>query len=109
MGRDFAFWHASILVSTDTDLLNQVLLPGKVPKQTKFIRSRWRPVVTLEMALGERVELEGVKHQLVSSYARSYEVGLEVGKLSIEEERLMESLHARKYRTVEWNLQGVCT
>ena len=109
LGRNFTFWHASILVSTNTDLLNQVLLPGKVPKQTKFIHSRWRPVVTLEKALGERVELEGVKHQLIRSCARSYGVGLEVGKLSIEEEQLMESLHARKYRTSEWNLQGVCS
>ena len=109
MGRNFAFWHASILVSTDTDLLNRVLLPSTVPKQTKFIRSRWRPVVTLENALGERVELEDVKHQLVSSCARSHGVGLDVGKLSIEEERLMESLHARKYCTSEWNLQGSCS
>jgi lipoate-protein ligase A len=109
MGRNFAFWHASILVSTDTDLLNRVLLPGMMPKQTKFIRSRWRPVVTLEKALGERVELEEVKHELVRSCARSYGVGLEVGKLSIEEEQLMESLHVRKYRTGEWNLQGFCS
>jgi lipoate-protein ligase A len=107
LGRNFAFWHASILVSTDTDLLNQVLLPSKVSKQTPFIRSRWRPVVTLEKALGKRVELEDVKHQLVRLCARSYGVGLQVGELSIEEERLMESLHARKYRTSEWNLQGV--
>ncbi len=109
LGRNFAFWHASILVSTDTDLLNQVLLPGKVPIQTKFIRSRWRPVVTLEKALGKRVELQEVKHQLVRSCARSYGTGLEVGKLSIEEELLMESLHTRKYRTSKWNLQGVCS
>lgn len=108
MGRNFAFWHASILVSTDTDLLNRVLRPGMVPKQTKFIRSRWRPVVTLEKALGERVELRDVKHQLVRLCARSHEVRLEIGKLSREEERLMETLHARKYLTSEWNLQGFC-
>jgi len=105
MGRDYAFWHASILVSTDTDLLDRILLPARIPKQTKFIRSRWRPVVTLEQVLGERVELEDVKHELVRSFARSYEVGLEVGKLSKEEDRLVESLHARKYLTHEWNLQ----
>jgi lipoate-protein ligase A len=109
MGRRFAFWHASILISTDTDMLNRVLLPGRILKRTKFIRSRWRPVVTLEMALGKQMELEDVKHQLVRSCARSHGVELEVGKLTIEEERMMESLHARKYRTNEWNLKGVCS
>ena len=108
MGRNYAFWHASILVSTDTDLLDHLLLPAKTLKQTKFIRSRWRPVVTLEQALGERVELQDVKHELVRAFARSYGVELEFGRLSMEENRLMESLHAKKYLTSEWNLQGVC-
>ncbi len=107
-GNNFAFWHASILVSTDTDLLYQVLLPGKVSKQTKFTPSKWRPVVSLEKALGKRVKLEDVKCQLLRSCARFYGVEVEGGKLSMDEERLMESLHARKYRTNKWNLHGVC-
>jgi lipoate---protein ligase len=107
LGRDFAFWHASILVSTDIALLNRVLRPGKVANSSKFIRSRCRPVVSLENALGKRTELEDVKRRLVRVCTRSYEARVEVGELSKEEKNVMETLHAGKYRTASWNLQGI--
>ena len=106
MGRDFALWHASILISTDTGLLRQVLLPSQSTKSSKFIRSRWQEVTTLDCALGKQVALEHVKHQLVRSCERSFGVSLEVGELSAEEEQLMEELFASKYSSREWNLYG---
>jgi lipoate-protein ligase A len=107
MGRDFVFWHASILISTDTGLLKQVLLPSQSGKSTKFIRSRWQEVTTLESALGKRAELEEVKHQLVRSCERSFGVTLEAGELSAEEERTVRALYASKYSSREWNLHGL--
>jgi lipoate-protein ligase A len=109
LGRDFALWHASILVSTDTHLLNQVLLPSRPARATKFIRSRWQPVITLNSALGKHVELEDVKRELVRSFEKTYGVGLDVGGLSAGEEQLVESLYVRKYCSREWTLHGICS
>ena len=106
LGRDYAFWHASILISTDTQMLERVLLPSRTPKSTRFIRSRWQPVITLERALGIHVEMEHVKCQLSRSFERSFGVGLTPGQLSKDEENLMESLFFCKYSTREWNFQG---
>jgi lipoate-protein ligase A len=106
MGRDFAFWHASILISTDTSLLKQVLLPSQSAKSTKFIRSRWQEVTTLDSALGKQVELEDIKHKLVRSCERSFGVSLEAGRLSEEEDQLMRALYANKYSSREWTLHG---
>ena len=100
LGRSFAFWHASILISTDVQLLNRVLLPGKMADKTKFIRSRWRPVTTLEQTLGKHVELKDVEHQLLSLCERAYGVGPVIGELSMNEKQMMESLCVNKYRTI---------
>lgn len=107
-GRDFAFWHASILISTDERVLSDVLQPSRAARASKFIRSRWQPVITLNRALGRYVEREDAKHQLISACERSYGVGLEIGQLSTYEEQLVESLYASKYYSNEWNLHGFC-
>jgi lipoate-protein ligase A len=106
LGRDFAFWHASILISTDTQLLGRVLSPSRTEKATTFIRSRWQPVITLDAALGRHLELNDVKEKLVASCAKVYGAKHEMGRLTAEEEQVMKSLLAGKYRSREWNLHG---
>lgn len=106
LSRQFVFWHASILISTDTDMLNQVLLPNRQNHAAYFIRSRWQPVTTLEAALGKNLEIEDVKRQLVSSLESLLQVRLEANGLFDDEEQHMVSLHAGKYSSDEWNLYG---
>jgi lipoate-protein ligase A len=108
LGRDFALWHASILISTDTQLLSQVLSPSQTAKVTPFIRSRWHPVITLDTALGRHVQLQDAKQKLVGSCGKIYGAEPETGQLSAEEEHMMNSLYAVKYRSREWNLHGTC-
>jgi lipoate-protein ligase A len=107
-GRDFAFWHASILISTDEQMLNGALQPSRAARATKFIRSRWQPVVTLERALGEHLDIQDMKRRLIGSCETCFRVGLESQELSTNEEQLMESLCASKYSSREWNLHGFC-
>jgi lipoate-protein ligase A len=107
LGRDFAFWHASILISTDVSLLNQVLLLNQKVKATKFVPSTRRRVTTLDIALGKHLEMEDVKQQLVGSCEQVFGVIAEAGDLSTGEERLMRSLYANKYSSQAWNLQGL--
>jgi lipoate-protein ligase A len=106
LGRDFAFWHASILISTDTQLLGRVLSPSRTEKATSFIRSRWHPVITLDAALGRHMQLHDVKEKLVASCVKVYGAEHRIGQLSAEEEQVMKSLLDVKYRSREWNLHG---
>jgi lipoate-protein ligase A len=106
LGRDFALWHASILISTDTRLLTQVLLPSQKAEATTFTRSRWQPVITLDIALGRHLELEEVKQKLVSSFEKIYGAKYEIERLSSDEEQMMKSLYTVKYLSREWNLHG---
>jgi lipoate-protein ligase A len=107
LGKDYSFWHASILISTDTEMLERVLLPGQTRRSTRFVRSKWQPVMTLENALGIHVGMEQVKRELSRSVERSLGVTLEAGQLCTDEANLVESLLVSKYSTREWNFQGL--
>jgi lipoate-protein ligase A len=104
LGRDFAFWHASLLVSTDEQMLNEALKPRRVIIDSQFIRSRRRPIITLTRALGKQLGVERVKESLMSACRKLFE--FEVVGLSEEEGRVMKSLHDSKYSSNEWNLSG---
>ena len=107
LGRDFAFWHASVLVSTNEQVLNAALQPSRQTATTQFIRSKWQPVMTLARALGKHLEMAEVRRQLINSCETCLGVKLEKDELSIDEERLMKSLYDMKYSIDEWNLLGV--
>jgi lipoate-protein ligase A len=108
LGRDFALWHASILISTDIQLLSRVLSPSQAAKVSTFIRSRWQPVITLDIALGRHVQLQDVKQKLVGWCKKIYGAEPEMGRLSAEEEQMTTSLYNVKYRSAKWNLHGTC-
>ena len=106
LGRNFAFWHCSILVSTDTRLLETVLAPSKVTLVTQFVRSRWRPVTTIAEALSKPVTIGDVKSRLITCVESLLEVRLEAGRLSAREEEYSRKLFAGKYSSQDWNLKG---
>lgn len=108
LGKDFTLWHSSILVSTNVDTLKLVLAPSEKTQGTRFVRSQWQPVTTLQAALGGRVSLDDVKAQLMRSMEKSLGVRLEVGALSAEEDNLRDSLYRRKYSLRAWNVYGNC-
>ncbi len=108
LGSDFTLWHSSILVSTNVDTLKLVLAPSEKAHATRFVRSRWQPVTTLQAALGRRVSLDDVKEQLMRSVEKSLGVRLEVGALSAEEDNRCDRLYRRKYSLPAWNVYGNC-
>ena len=107
VGRDFLLWHASILISTDIELLNRLLAPSRKNGEGNFIRSKWHPVITLVTALGKPVSMGEVKHQLHRAARRSLNVKFSPGELRDDEKERMHSLHRSKYSTVQWNLNGI--
>ena len=107
LSRDFAFWHASLLVSTNEQMLNEALQPSRLAATTRFIRSKWQPVITLQSVLSERLEIRDMKRGLIDSCETCFGVKLEKGQLSSDEELLAKTLRETKYSSSQWNLVGV--
>ena len=106
MGMHFALWHCSILVDTDTRLLEAVLSPSKSAIKSRFVHSRWQPVTTVSTALSQTVPLDHVARSLERSLEGTWGLELEAGKVTREEDRYAEALYKRKYSSDEWNLKG---
>jgi len=106
-GRNSTLWHSSILVSTDTATPALALSPSQREFQTTHVRSKWRPVTTLEAELGKRVSLNDVKTCLLQSFREFADSKLEPLPLLSAEEQLMRTLFASKYSSYEWNYLGM--
>jgi lipoate-protein ligase A len=104
-GNHFALWHGSILVSTDTELLEEVLAPSRRIASTRFVRSHWKAVTTIEAELGAKIGLREVRSQLLRSFASGFDAELGEEGLTPDEEDYWRIL-SRKYSSVEWNLHG---
>jgi lipoate-protein ligase A len=106
LGRNFAFWHCSIMVTTNTRLLERVLSPSKARTLTRFVHSKWSPVTTVTNALSKPISVDEVTRTLIAVIQNQFGVELELGSLSIEEEDCSKALLARKYSSTDWNLYG---
>ena len=106
LGKTFAFWHCSIMVTTDTRLLERVLSPSKARTATRFVHSKWNSVTTVANALSKPISIEDAKRALIDAVQNQFGVGLESAPLSAEEEECSHALLARKYSSNEWNLYG---
>lgn len=105
-GNDFALWHSSIMVSTNLDILGLVLAPSKMANSTRFVHSRWRPVVNLREAIGRGVSVDQVKLRLIESIRQKLRVKLEVDEIRGDEEACLEGLFRWKYALPAWNRDG---
>jgi len=106
VGLHFALWHCSILVNTDTELLETTLAPSKLPTKDRFVHSKWQEVTTLAAALSKPVSLDEVVGSLERTIRAGMVAELETGQLSIEEEKCLEALYSSKYSSHEWNMHG---
>lgn len=101
-----ALWHCSIMVTTDTRLLELVLSPSKARATTRFVHSKWNPVTTVSKELSKSVDVNEVERSLRMVVQDEFSVDLRTGSLSVEEEECSKTLLARRYSTDEWNLYG---
>lgn len=106
LGRDYAFWHASILVASDLTLLEQTLTPRHGENHSRFIRSVRQPVTSIREVLGKPIGVGDVKHEAIRAVEEVLQVSLVPGDLSEPERDVADSLLARKYSKPEWNLFG---
>jgi lipoate-protein ligase A len=106
LNSHYVLWHASILVSTNTTVLRQVLSPSRKAIESKFVRSKWCPVTTLNEHLSKPVNVEEFSLQLTRSVRQFTEVDVEPGCLSEAEEEMFRRLSDGKYGPTQWNLRG---
>ena len=105
VGKNYAFWHCSILVNTDLQLLELTLAPSKT-STSRYVRSRWRPVTKLSKLLSKPISIDEVERAIEQSAVRHFGIELEEERISDEEERLAEELFREKYVSDLWNLKG---
>jgi len=106
LNSHYALWHASLLVSTNTTILKQVLSPSREAKETNFVRSKWRPVTTLNEHLSQPVNVEELSLQLTRSVSQLTGCSIDPGHLSETEEQISKTLYDQKYSSNLWNLHG---
>ncbi len=106
LGKGFALWHSSILVSTNISLLELVLAPSRETNETRYVHSRWHAVTNLQNASGHSVRVNDVKSELIKSAQKILRVNLRADRLREDEERLFRSLYTRKYSLPDWNQNG---
>ena len=105
-GRKLALWHSSILVSTDTTISAIALAPSRREAKTTGVRSRWKPMTTLEALLGKPMPLSHAKTILLQSFQKLSNSRLQRMPTTLDEERLTLALLANKYSKYEWNYLG---
>ena len=106
LSPNYVLWHASILVSTNTATLTRILSPSREALRSKFVRSKWSPVTTLNEHLSAPVNIETFSLQLTRSIRELTGVEIESGRLSEVEVERARSLYDRKYGLSTWNLHG---
>ena len=106
LNRKFILWHASLLVSTDLDTLQQVLSPSQDCIRTIHVRSKWRPTTSVKQLLGRLVQISQVRRIFVESIRDVFDAEPTIASLSTREETVGQMLHACKYSKNSWNLDG---
>jgi lipoate---protein ligase len=106
LNAKYSLWHASILVSSNTSLLNKLLSPSRRASKSKFVRSKWHPVTTLSEQLRKPTHTESVSLLLMRSIQDLRGIELQSGDLLKTEIEMSRNLYARKYGCPAWNFKG---
>jgi lipoate-protein ligase A len=105
--HNLVLWHASLLVSTDLETVNQVLSPSRETFPTNRVRSKWQPVTNVQTEVSRPVEIAEIKKHILSSVEDIFDIRLKRSQLSSHEETITSQLHDLKYATSEWNNEGI--
>jgi len=101
----FVFHHCSILVSTDLEMLSEVLSSSGNSAKEPRVRSVRKEVSTLSNELGRELSIAQVKDSLKRGFEKDFMIKLAEGETTEEESALAEKLHNEKYSTEAWNLK----
>jgi lipoate-protein ligase A len=97
--------HGSLLVNSDLDFLQKVLLVKKIDNFKKCLGSKKSPVTSLERELGKKINVVKVKEALINGFEAVFNMNLNPSQLSTDEVNLAKRLFDEKYNSNDWNFQ----
>lgn len=97
------FLHGSMLVSSNLNVLSEVLDAPQDDLASSYVRSIRDRVTTIHNELRTDISIKEVKQALKTGFERSYRVKLIEGMLGKQELTLAEELYQRKYSKEKWN------
>ena len=102
--RNVIFYHGTLLVSTNLELLRNVLNASMRKISTNAVESRKMPVTNLQDETNCKIDLEEVRNLIKKGFEKIFNVYIAKGQLSSQEEERAQMLLAEKYSKEEWNL-----
>jgi lipoate-protein ligase A len=99
------FYHGSVLVSTDLEMVWKILRWEQPPMPRALVVSTRLPVTSVKTELGREIPIDQVKGALRDSFARIFETQLVPGHMTDQELQMIPVLVKEKYGTTEWNLK----
>jgi lipoate-protein ligase A len=99
------FFHGSILVSTDLEMVWKILKWEQPPMPSALVKSTRVQVTSIKTELGREIPIDQVKEALRDSFARIFETQLVPGRTTDQELQMIPVLVKEKYGTTEWNLK----
>jgi lipoate-protein ligase A len=99
------FYHGSILVSTDLEMVWKILRWEQPPMPLTLVKSTRVSVTSVKTELGREIPIDKVKGALGDSFAGIFETQLVPGRMTDQELQMIPVLVEEKYGTTEWNLK----
>lgn len=93
--------HGTVLVDSDIRTMFKVLRVSDAKISDKMIQAVEERVTNVRRYLGREVGFTEARDALVSGFERVFDVALEPGRLTAEEEKTVDELR-HKYCSVEW-------
>jgi len=99
------FYHGSILVSSDLDMIWKVLRQEEPLRLRGLVQSIRAPVISLEKALGRELSLDQVKNTLTRAFCEVFDASVAPQAATGREVSIAADLLKEKYSREEWNLR----
>lgn len=99
------FYHGSILVSTDLEVVWKILRREQPTVPRAPVQSTRLPVTSLKTELGRAIPISQVKGALKDAFTGTFKTELVLGPATEMEVHMIPALVKEKYGTEEWNLK----
>ena len=99
------FYHGSILVSTDLEIIWKILRWEQPRMLRALVKSTRSPVTSVQTELGRRIPIDDIKAAFSDTFARIFETQLVPSLATDQEVQMIPVLVREKYGTTEWNLK----
>lgn len=99
------FYHGSILVSTDLEMVWKVLRQEQPSADTRLVQSTRVAVTSIKKELGADMSIDRVKSALSKAFEETFDARLTFMPATRQEQQAVSGLVREKYGADEWNLK----